>query len=65
MQIDWRSCDNCNEDYCPFDPENPCNLWSPIPCPNCGGALSETRKYNGKEYRHCYACHAEFKVVRT
>lgn len=47
----------------------------PIPCPRCGGALSETRiyhysggpiaksrKYDGKLYRHCYACHSEFFV---
>ena len=50
-------------------------LWKPIPCPRCGGPLSELRKYrygggpigelaryHGQWYRHCYSCHAEFFV---
>lgn len=32
-----------------------------IPCPSCGGILSEVREYNGIKYRHCYACHFEFE----
>ena len=30
-----------------------------------GGILSEIREHNGKKYRHCYACHYEFEVVRA
>lgn len=33
--------------------------WQPIPCPLCGGTLSEVRESNGKKYRHCYSCHME------
>ena len=67
---DWRSCDNCSRHNCHC--EN-LRLWKPIPCPHCGGPLSELRKYrygggpigelakySGKWYRHCYACHSEF-----
>lgn len=35
--------------------------WHPIPCPSCGGVLSEIREHEGKRYRHCYACHFEFE----
>ena len=50
-----------------------CCGWKPIPCPRCGGPLSELRKYrygggpigelakyHGQWYRHCYSCHSEF-----
>ena len=33
-----------------------------IPCPSCGGTLSEVRESKGKKYRHCYSCHFEFEV---
>lgn len=52
-----------------------CDYWKPIPCKRCGGALSEQRiynydggaikelaKYDGRVYRHCYACHSEFFI---
>lgn len=70
---DWRSCENCSNDDCPWNHDGAaCNRWEPIRC-RCGGVLSEFRtfhytegqitdlaKYEGKRYRHCYACHAEF-----
>ena len=36
-------------------------FWEQIPCPLCGGILSEIREHNGKKYRHCYACHFEYE----
>lgn len=64
---EWRSCDNCRiKERC--KPAEECLnksdpfWWLPIPCKNCGGALSEKRYHNGKAYRHCYACHAEFYI---
>lgn len=72
MSDGWRSCENCARHHCSC--EN-LALWKPISCPRCGGALSETRiyhysagpiaklrKYDGKPYRHCYACHSEFFI---
>ena len=57
---DWRSCNNCSNDECPWDHDGAaCNRWEPIRC-RCGGALSEIREHNGKRYRHCYSCHSEF-----
>lgn len=70
---DWKSCDNCIYTNCAWDIDGTaCDHWEPIRC-RCGGALSELRtyhytegpitdlaKYEGKRYRHCYACHAEF-----
>ena len=69
---DWRSYDNCSRHNCHC--EN-LSLWKPIRCPHCGGPLSELRKYrygggpvtelakfDGKRYRHCFDCHAEFFV---
>ncbi len=32
------------------------DCWQKIPCPHCGGTLSEIRA-NGR--RHCYSCHFE------
>ena len=26
----------------------------------CGGLMSEIRYYDGRPYRHCYSCHADF-----
>lgn len=60
--MSWKSCCNCSVKYCPWDvKEKPCNIWEPIPCPLCGGILSEIREHNGKKYRHCYACHFEYE----
>ena len=69
---DWKSCDNCSRHKCHC--EN-LRLWKPIPCKRCGGPLSELRiyhygggpitelaKYDGRVYRHCYACHSELFV---
>jgi hypothetical protein len=65
--MSWKSCYNCADRKCAewiaqnpdFDMSVPCDDWQPIPCPICGGALSEIMEHNGKKYRHCYACHAE------
>ena len=64
---DYKSCYNCGFGSCRFNvlsaPEpytDPCDYWRKIPCPNCGGILSEAREHNGKKYRHCYSCHFEF-----
>ena len=69
---DYKSCGNCADSSCfayrnymGFKTDENCNDWKPIPCPSCGGVLSEVREHNGKKYRHCYACHYEFEVVRT
>ena len=66
MVSDWKSCGNCKEAQtcrvfmgCYDLNDNPV-YWEPIPCPSCGGILSEVRWHNGKKYRHCYACHFEF-----
>lgn len=60
---DWRSCYNCGFGACRVNvlsaPEpytDPCDYWRKIPCPRCGGALSEVRP-GGR--RHCYSCHSE------
>lgn len=69
----YKSCGNCSSVSCSEknDPELadafkkltggyiPCN-WKKIPCPNCGGILSEIREHNGNLYRHCFSCHFEF-----
>ena len=60
MMSDWRSCNNCSNDDCPWDDDGAaCNRWKPMRC-RCGGTLSEIREHNGKRYRHCYSCHFEF-----
>lgn len=56
----YKSCGNCACDQCFAEMNGHCWDWSPIPCPNCGGILSDAREYNGRKYRHCYACHFEF-----
>ena len=60
---DWKSCDNCgaNKWICEFCTAR--NLWKPMPCPKCGGALSEIREQNGRKLRHCYSCHFESEVT--
>ena len=67
---DYKSCDNCYvfplTTYCKVKINRIiCDYWKPIPCPSCGGVLSDVREHNGKKYRHCYACHFEFEAVRT
>ena len=70
MDDSWKTCDNCARWICSCENKK---LWKPIPCPHCGGPLSEKRKYrygggpirelaryHGKWYRHCYSCHSEF-----
>ena len=71
--MSWKTCDNCYEkracDCMSLFPKE-CRLyglkyWKPIPCPFCGGALSEVREHirprQQRMYRHCYSCHFEFK----
>ena len=68
---DWKSCENCGDRSCyedmkkagEFDLTVPCDDWSKLPCPKCGGALSVTRGHNGKLYRHCFSCHFESEVT--
>lgn len=64
---DWKRCENCGSfpltTYCVAKTNTViCQYWTSIPCPHCGGTLSTTREYNGKKYRHCYACHFEFEI---
>ena len=71
----YKSCGNCRiYDRCIY--EKPCVVidpftfetikqyhgWRPMPCPKCGGILSEVREHAGKKFRHCYACHFEFPI---
>ena len=68
---DWKSCDNCffhdRETLyclrfgCHAEHDAYCSNWEAVKC-RCGGALSAPRYHNGREYRHCYACHAEFFI---
>ena len=68
----WQTCENCefqnNEDFC-----DRCfchDEWRPIPCPFCGGSLSEITEHKIKvgdeekirHYRHCFSCHFEDEV---
>lgn len=63
----WQSCGNCRRNTkCPYwvfceDKRSYMIAWEPIPCPLCGGILSEVREHNGMKYRHCYACHFEYE----
>lgn len=60
---DCRDCDN--EERCGGAAQNEgsCPKWEPIPCPYCGGRLSEVR-WNGRTpMRHCYSCHFEFAAL--
>ena len=66
-----KSCDNCNDPWSMYCGKwraigltnitniKYCKEWKPIPCPHCGGWLSDVREHEGKRYRHCYACHSE------
>ena len=65
----YKSCDNCLDWKCrrsilaiDLDPTVPCDDWKKIPCPICGGTLSEIRENGEAKYRHCYSCHLEFSV---
>lgn len=60
---DWKSCDNCSKFgmLVVCGKMKNCLTWLKIPCPFCGGPLSEIREHKGKKYRHCYACHFEFE----
>lgn len=63
---DWRSCENCSNDDCPWDHDGAaCNRWepmlfTPLRCKYCGGRLSEVRTNGTVPYRHCFSCHFEF-----
>lgn len=66
---DYKSCGNCVNRLCAKEQERDnillevcCSDWERIPCPLCGGTLSEIRESNGKKYRHCYSCHMEQEV---
>lgn len=64
----YKSCGNCllsiadHDMFCGLQPREQCQYWQPIPCPSCGGILSEIREHSGKQIRHCFACHFEFTV---
>lgn len=70
--MSWKSCGNCKEFLmCPVQTKSAlawCTYWKPIPCPFCGGILSEVREHKTKvgsedvirHYRHCFSCHMEF-----
>ena len=68
MNNSWKSCNNCSNMDCSWDRDEfffqfeICKRWKPMPCKNCGGALSKIREHNGKKYRHCYSCHFEFEI---
>lgn len=65
--MSWKTCDNCINLYDPYYCDRCLDRdeWKPIPCPLCGGALSEVREHirprQQRMYRHCYSCHFEFK----
>ena len=56
--VSWKSCGNCRISGCGWNCGG--DDWEKIPCPFCGGTLSEIREQGGKRLRHCYACHFEF-----
>lgn len=70
----WQSCGNCRRNTkCPYwvfceDKRSYMIAWEPIPCPLCGGSLSEVKEHKTKvgdeevirHYRHCFSCHMEF-----
>ena len=66
--INYKNCGNCGNKLCmhmtplyrKYCLETKSKkYWEKIPCPSCGGTLSEIRA-NGK--RHCYSCHFEYEV---
>lgn len=64
----YKSCANCDIDrICTDLGRRECIKdgrphWKKIPCPNCGGSLSEPRASGGKKWRHCFSCNFEFEV---
>lgn len=66
--MNYKSCGNCSqEETCRlyfdcYDLNNEFVYWEKIPCPHCGGILSEIRHNADKSYRHCYQCHFEWEV---
>ena len=66
--MSYKSCENCirRPDVCRGYFADDCieydfRMLGKIPCPKCGGILSETREHAGKKFRYCYACHFEFE----
>ena len=63
--MSYKLCGNCNTRgtvecvLCQGTGE----LWAKIPCPYCGGVLSELRQHNNRVYRHCFSCNFEFEEV--
>ena len=65
---DYKTCDNCGDQKCVkvmktvgADTSGRCEEhWKRMPCPFCGGNLSEIRTDGTKRWRHCYSCHFEF-----
>ena len=66
-----KTCDNCGDVKCrdcqirngnDITKETDCDYWQPMPCPFCGGTLSETREHNRQRWRHCFSCHFEWSV---
>ena len=64
---DYKSCGNCRRKktcgmlssyWCNNSPHEK-EFWCPIPCPLCGGTLSEIRTDGKRKWRHCYSCHME------
>lgn len=65
--MSYKSCGNCllkvtcgetGKYWCNNLPHEKA-FWQPIPCPLCGGTLSEIRTDRAKRWRHCYSCHME------
>ena len=63
-KVNIRSCRNCRQQgHCIYDDGmDACVYWEKIPCPDCGGTLSEIQTNGEKPYRHCYSCHFEYEV---
>lgn len=61
-KVNIRSCGNCRMQFhnCLWDCRG--EFWRRIPCPSCGGILSEIRTNGERPYRHCYSCHFEYEV---
>lgn len=63
----WKKCGNCRfNENCDEEDRHLCEntgrpFWREMPCPLCGGILSDVREHDGIRYRHCFACHFEFK----
>lgn len=64
--MSYKSCGNCKlGGECRYwsicIPLEDFPLWRPIPCPSCGGTLSEIRTDGKRFWRHCFSCHFEFE----